>query len=209
MRDTAREARRNRIDRVAGARHEYHIAPIHESQRDVADAFLRADQCQDLGGGVQPNSEPPLVPGSHRSTEREEAFIGWILVVLRVGCRLLQPFDDRRWRRQVRVADPEVDDIHPTGESLLLDLVDRSEQIRRQGLDPPSRLYRKSGHSRSFPTALTSNSTWISEALRLLQKEGRNQREGVGPVTSGETRPHRPAKTESCKGLRLCGPSSR
>src|SRR2546430_4169903 len=52
-----------------------------------------------------------------------------------------------------------IDDVHPAGDGFLLHLIDRGEEIRRQGPDPTRGLYRKSRHE----TALLSSSNTRSE----------------------------------------------
>src|SRR2546425_8547151 len=111
----------------------------------MADAFLRADQREDLVRRIERDVEAPLVPVGDRLPEAQHPLVGWILVVLRIAHRLPHLLDDRGGGRQVWIADAQIDDIHPAGDGLLLHLIDRGEQIRRQGLDPARGLYPESG----------------------------------------------------------------
>src|SRR3989454_3008135 len=100
----------------------------------MADAFLRADQREDLVRRIERDVEAPLVPVGDRLPEAQHPLVGRILVVLRIAHRLPHLLDDRRGSRQVWIADAQIDDIHPSGDGLLLHLIDRGEQIRREGL---------------------------------------------------------------------------
>ena len=153
VRHAACKAGPYRIDWIPGARHQDHVAGVHEGQRHVADAFLRANQREDLVGRIERDVEAPLVPVGDRLPEAQHPLVGRILVVLRIAHRLPHLLDDRRGGRQVRIADAQIDDVHPAGDGFLLHLIDRGEQIRRQGPDPARGLYRKSRHE----TALLSS----------------------------------------------------
>src|SRR5579884_1736718 len=97
----------------------------------MTDAFLRADQSQDLALGIQVDTEATAVPVGNRLAKPVEplrlrvAMVRWIARCPRQGA------DDRRWRRDVRIADAQADDVHATRYGLSALTVDLDEEVRR------------------------------------------------------------------------------
>jgi hypothetical protein len=79
----------------------------------VRDSLLAAEHGDDLGLRVDGDAEPIRVEGRDGFAERGEPAVRRVLVRGRLRDRALQRLDDRRRRRQVRVADPERDDVDP------------------------------------------------------------------------------------------------
>ena len=132
---TAREPGPRGIDRVAGVGHEDDVARVDECERDVRRPFLGPDQGQDLGGRLQGHAEALGVPAGGRLAEREEAFVVRVTVVPWLAGCPRQRVDDVGRRRQVRVADAEIDQVHASCPHLLLLAVDLGKQIRGQALE--------------------------------------------------------------------------
>ena len=135
VRDASGEAGTDGIDRVTGARDQHDVPRIDKCERNMPDAFLRADQRENFVRRVESDVEPPLVPIGDGLSERQHAFIRWILVVFWIFRGLAEAFDDRCRGRQVGVADAKIDDIDALGNRGLLHHINRGKQIGRQGLD--------------------------------------------------------------------------
>ena len=142
------EAGPDRIDRIAGARDEHDIARIDECEGNVPDAFLRADQRQHFVGRIQRDMKRRLYQSAtalrNDSMPSYEGY--WWCFGFFGG--LCQAFDDRRRRRQIGIADAEIDDIDALGNRRLLHLVDGGEQIGRQCLDSGGNFDGETSHNR-------------------------------------------------------------
>src|SRR5215813_8729556 len=111
MGNASSEAGPDGIDRIARTRNEHDISRIDECDRNMPDTFLRADQRENFVCWVERDMKAACVPIGYGFAERQHALIRGILMVLRVFSSRAEAFDDRHRRRQVRVADAEIDDV--------------------------------------------------------------------------------------------------
>ena len=81
--------------------------------------------------GVQVHPETPLIPAGHGLPELAHAGVGRVVVGFGVLHQLDHLIDDEAGRGQVRVADPQVNDIHPPGLDFGLLVVDSFKEIGR------------------------------------------------------------------------------
>ncbi len=96
MDDAVAESRADRVDRITGVGAEHDVARIDERDRHVRDAFLRADQRDDLAIGVEADAESRCVPVRGGTPERRHAFVIRVAVVGGVARRLAKLGDDVR-----------------------------------------------------------------------------------------------------------------
>src|SRR5207244_11804019 len=107
------------------------IAGVDQVQRHVADAGFGAERGQDLRARVQLHTGAIVVPAGDRLPQLREAEVRRVAVVRRIGRGFLEHADDPTWRRQVRVADAERNDIDTCALFLLHLAVDLGEAIGR------------------------------------------------------------------------------
>jgi hypothetical protein len=84
---------------------------VDEGRRHVGDAFLGTDERDDFFFRIELDAEALLVPSGHRLTVFHEAGAARVAMVDRLARALDQLFDDRSRRRDVRIADAEIDQI--------------------------------------------------------------------------------------------------
>ena len=81
--------------------------------------------------GVERHAEAALIPADRGLAKLLHALVRRIAMVARLGGRLLHRGDDVRRRRQVGIADAEVDEILALRPQRRLLLVDVGEQVGR------------------------------------------------------------------------------
>jgi len=128
------EPRPRRVDRVPGVGHQNDVARIHEGERDVAGTLLGPDEGEDLRARVKGHSEAAVVPLGGGPAKGEQPFVVWVAVVLRLARRSPQRLHDVRRGREVRIPDPEIDQVDAAGPRLLLLAVNLGEEVGRQTL---------------------------------------------------------------------------
>ena len=135
VRLSAGKQRPDVVDRVSGVRLQRDVPRLQQPQRDVADALLRADERQRLGGRVQLHAKAAVVPPGDGLAELRQALGLRVAVVGAMVRSLLQLLQHGVGRRQVGVADAEGDDtlaLGPLGRDAPGDL---HEKIGRKLLD--------------------------------------------------------------------------
>ena len=124
------------VDRVAGGGHQAGVAGLQQHPHEVAEPLLGPDGVDDLGVGVEVHPEAALVQGGDVAPQRRQAPAGRVPVIAGVAGRLAQlVYRDLR-RRQVGVAEPEVDDVGALVAELDLQVVDDREDVGREAVDP-------------------------------------------------------------------------
>ena len=106
------------IHRIARAGNQGVVPGIDEGQGEVGDPLFRADQGHHLGLRIQGDVKTALIPGGHRVSKIIHPGIGGIAVVRGILARFHQSPQDVFRRGQVRVTDPQIDNIHPLGPDL-------------------------------------------------------------------------------------------
>ncbi len=132
----AGEERAVDVDRVAGAGHDGGVARLQQHPHEVAEALLRADGVGDLGLGVERDAPLALVERGDRLSQLGQPLAHGVAVVAGDAGRLGQLLHRDLGRRDVGVAEAEVDHVHASSPSLGLQVVDDREDVRRQVRDP-------------------------------------------------------------------------
>ena len=126
---TAGEDSRNIVDRITRARNQGHVARIDEGKRQVGYSLFAPDEGENFFFRVKVNAKPFLVPISRRSPELEHTRIGRIPVIDGICHGLFHGLDNVSRGGKVRIADAEVDEIHPFRPQFCLFPVDLLEQV--------------------------------------------------------------------------------
>ena len=168
----------------------------------MGDAFLRSDERDDLGGGIEVDLEPARVPGGYGLAQFVQAVVLGIAVIDRIVRGPFQSLDDWFGRWKVRVADAEADDVHALGPLRVTQLVEFREEVGRKVRNSVGEFDRGlAGHFRGPPRSLCS-------AMRLRKPWPPVHAESV----RGPDRPKRPAAYRpACPvqpSLGRCGPQS-
>ena len=98
----------NRVTRVG---HQHDIASLERRQRQMRDAFLRADGDNGLAFRIEIDSVAPLVPAADGLAQTQDAFRHRIAMGVGSSRGLDQLVDDMLRRRPVRIAHRQIDDI--------------------------------------------------------------------------------------------------
>ena len=112
------------------------VARAEQHPHQVREALLGADGAAHLGVGVELDAELALVEVGDGQPQLRDAPARRVAVVARVAHRLDQLVDGDVGRRDVGVAEAEVDDVVPGAPGLDLQGVDDPEDVRRQRVDP-------------------------------------------------------------------------
>ena len=131
----ARESRRDAVDRVGRGRHDDVVAVGREHPQQVREPFLRADRAHDLGLRIDRDAEAARVVLADRSAQLLDAAAHRVAVIGRPERGLPQLLDGDRRRREIGVAEAEVDHIVSLVPQLPLQLVDGREDVGRQVVD--------------------------------------------------------------------------
>ena len=100
-----------RVGRITRIGHQYAIARIQESERDVKDSLLGADQRLDLALGIQFHLIPGLVPVRERLAQFRNADVWLVAMLVGLAGMLAQGVDCLVGRWQVRAADAQINDV--------------------------------------------------------------------------------------------------
>ena len=161
----AGEQRRVEVDRVRGRRDERRVPRSHHDPHEVREPFLGADGRDDLAVGVQLHPEAPQVQVRDRLPELGDPAARRVAVVAGVVYRLGQLLDGHVGRRDVGVAEPEVDDVVAGSTRLQLQLVDLGEDVRRKSVYP-SKLHRVDVSPRQFGARRRRRASTTSSIVR-------------------------------------------
>jgi hypothetical protein len=112
------------------------VARLEQHPHQVGEALLGPNGGDGLGLRVEVDAEAPGVQVGHGLAQLGDAPAGRVAVVARVPDRLAQLVHGRRGRRQVGVAEAEVDHVLAGPPGRHLQPVDDGEHIRRQVRDP-------------------------------------------------------------------------
>ena len=129
----AGEARRDQVDRVGGARDDDAVALLDEHPHQVREALLGADRADDVRLGVELHAEDLAVALADRFTQIREPAARRVAMVRRLRGGLAELFNRNLGRRDVGVAEAEVDHVAPVAPQLALQL--RRPSRRRKGED--------------------------------------------------------------------------
>ena len=124
------------VDRVRRAGHERGVAGAEQHPHQVREALLGADGAADLRVGVELDAELALVEVGDGQPQLRDALARGVAVVARVAHRLDELVDGDVGRRNVGVAETEVDDVDAGAPGLDLQRVHDPEDVRRQRVDP-------------------------------------------------------------------------
>ena len=123
------------VDWVGGRRHDDGVAALDEHPHQVREPLLCADRARDLRFRVERDAERALVVLGDGVAQLRDPSARGVPVVGGLGGRLLQLRDGDLGRRDVRVAEAEVDHVAPVAPQLTLQLVDGGEDVRREVVD--------------------------------------------------------------------------
>ncbi len=127
----AGEDRAPDVNRVRRRRDERGVAGADEREHQVREALLRTDGGTHLGLEVERHAELALVERGDGFAQLGNALAGRVPVVTRVADRLDELLDGHVGRRQVGVAEREVDDIFACSPERHLQRIDLRERVRR------------------------------------------------------------------------------
>ena len=128
----AREPGQRRVHGIARVGAEHDVARVDEREREVRDRLLRSDHADDLFLRVERQVEARLHERGGGLAEVFHADVRRVAVGRRIARRFGQRGDDVRRRRQIRIADAEVDEVLTLLAFLVLERVDAREQVRGQ-----------------------------------------------------------------------------
>ena len=117
------------------------VTGAEQHPHEVRQPFFGPDGRDHLGLGVELDAEAAQVERGDGLAQLGDALAGRVPVVLRVVDGLGQLLDGRVGRRQVGVAEPEVDDVATGSTGRQLQRLDVREDVRGQAVDP-SELHR-------------------------------------------------------------------
>ena len=124
------------VDRITRTRDDGSVATIEKHPHEVAEAFLRSDGVGDLGLDVEVDVPLALVEIGDRLAQLGKSPRHRVPMIAGDTGRLTEFLDGDRRRRDVGVAESEVDDVDAVPTSLDLQIVDDREHVRRQIGDP-------------------------------------------------------------------------
>jgi hypothetical protein len=130
------QPRRDEVNRIGRRRHDRRVAGLDEHPHHVSEPFFGPDRCNNLRLRVDAYAEPPRVELGNGLPQPRYPAAGGVAVVGRLGRRLGELLDDCGRRGNVRVAEPEVDDVPPFAPQPPLELVHCREDVRGQVADP-------------------------------------------------------------------------
>ena len=139
----AGEERAPDVDRIGGRRHERGVARSDQDPHEMREALLGADRGDHLGVGVEVDVELALVEVGDGAAQLGDPARGRVAVVARVVRCLGQLAHRHVGRRQVGIAEPEVDHVASGSPRVRLQVVDGGEDVGRQPVDA-TELHRRS-----------------------------------------------------------------
>ena len=131
----AREPRREEMDRIARARDERDVARAEQHPEEMHEPFLRAERHRRLGLGIELDAVPVAVQLAHRGAQIRQAAARRVAVVARQQRGLAQLLDGDLRRRDVGVAEAEVDHVLAGAAQLELQALDLGEGVRGKRVD--------------------------------------------------------------------------
>ena len=132
----SRQPRRDTVDRVGRRRHDDRVARCRQHPQQVREPLLGADRAHDLRLRIEDDAEAARVElGDGVAKLRDPAARG-VAVIGRLEGRLPQLVDGDLRRRDVGVAEAEIDDVPAFVPQVALQLVDGREDVRGQVVDP-------------------------------------------------------------------------
>ncbi len=123
------------VDRVARARHDGRVARLQQHPHEVREPLLGADGRDRLRLRVELDREAAPVEVADRRPQLRDAAARRVAVVPLLAGRLLELRDRDLGRRDVGVAEAEVDDVLARPPQVELELVRDREDVRRQRAD--------------------------------------------------------------------------
>ena len=154
-----------RVDRIARIGHQDHVTRRSDGLRHVGEAFLGAERGDDLRFGVQLHAEPARVIGCLGTPQTGNTLRCRIAVGARLAERLLELVDHVLWRRQVRIAHAEIDDVGAGIASGRLGAVHLLEYIGRQAPDAVKFFHRQSLRMAQGQFVLSYHGLWGASKL--------------------------------------------
>ena len=130
-----RESRRDAVNRVGRGRHDDVVAGGREHPQQVCEPFLRTDRAHDLRLRIDRDAEAARVVLADRAAQLLDAAAHRVAVVGGPERGLAQLLDGDRRRREIGVAEAEVDHIVSFVPQLPLQLVHGREDVGRQVVD--------------------------------------------------------------------------
>ena len=137
LRLRAGEDRPAGVDGVAGVGGKRDATGVEEGEAEVVDALLGADRRDHLALGVDLHLEAAVVELGEGLAKLGSSAIAWVLLVGRIGDRLLHRLDDVRVGRLVGVADAEADHVDAGGALLGDAPLQLGEHVGRHRLQAP------------------------------------------------------------------------
>ena len=125
------------VNRIARARHERGVARLEQHPHQVREPLLRADRVQHLALRVELDAEAAPVEVGGGQAELGDPARGRVAMISRLLRRLDQLLDGELGRRQVRVAEAEVDHVLALPAERRSQLGDMGEDIRRERANAP------------------------------------------------------------------------
>ena len=122
----------NCIDRIGRARHQGHITGVYKGQRNMGNPLLGTDQGYHLLQRVKFHTGSILIPAGNGLPEAVHAGIARVPVIGRHPGSLGKLVDDVIGGRQVRVTNPEINNIDAASPGLCLFSVQFRKKIWRQ-----------------------------------------------------------------------------
>ncbi len=126
----AGEPRRDEVDGVGGARHDGAVASLEQHPHQVSEALLRTDRADDVHVGVEGDAELARIPLADGLTQVRQPAAGGVPVIHRLGRSLGELVDRDLRRRDIGIAETEIDHVATLSPKLTLQLVDGRENVR-------------------------------------------------------------------------------
>ena len=173
------------VDRVARRWDERCVAGLDQRPHQVDEALLGAHRRDDLGLVIEVDAEAPPVEIRAGQSQLRDALRGGVAVVVGLRRRLLQLGDGHVGRRQVGVAEAEVDDVLTGPSQLEGELTDHGEDVGRQPVEPAEGVR----HGvRSSPAVANDSGPWPSLAIVTDDPAGRSTTTAAGASSRSPTR---------------------
>ena len=131
------EQRREEVYGVRGRRHQNRVSGLQQHPHQVRQPLLGTDRVDDLRLGVQLHTETSQVEVGHGPAELGDTTAERVAMVAGISRGLGQLLHGNVGRRQVGVAEPQVDNVLPAAATLHLEPIDDREDVRGQVGDAP------------------------------------------------------------------------
>ena len=130
------KTRSDEMDRVGGRRNDARVAGLEQHPHEVGETLLGADGRDDMALRIKGHTEMAFVPLADGLAQIRETAARGVAMVDRFERGLGELFDGNSGRRNVRVAEPKVDDVAALTAQFSLQVVDRCEDVRGQIMNP-------------------------------------------------------------------------